>query len=548
MLCVLFGVLVLGAGVQTRFPSNSLRSKSISVSAPLSEHRITADQQPGRDMGDKINAADASLGLRAGEIQVLSSGEISGTVVLSQNHDLVCLGDDFVLRMTTDRASITQKSNTRISGCRLVSGQTSAVSGEIVSMNSSNVEIEHVTFEGGGNHIQYNAVSNFSIENTRHVSITAKAAAPIVVDSSAHGRIISPVIEGFIVPAGNWSVRLVDIAQSSFVDVSDPTIRDVDASTVSGCGGVSFVGSNNSTLHGGRISGLKNCDGVLTEASGMTPASDIQITDTWSTGHNYSPGAGRNANNGEGFDIFNSRRVRLSNVISRNNGVSPSNRQCGIEVSNSAEVSLSNSVSNASGSDGIRVDGSRDVAIEESKADGNGGVGIMVMPAIGKVHATRGSRILTWTAGGANMTFSPVWPADTKIVIDDGVYSIASVASTGRLVLATDFSAATGEYGYNVDSYVEISGGESLDNGQLSAGLPPERNVGRREGVYFAGGFSGEMTGQVTRLHASDTHDRKTQTFGIRLENRTRIVARENLLDGNLLGQIQDSPGKSSIH
>ena len=287
----------------------------------------------------------------------MSSGEISSAVVLSANHNLVCAGDQVTLRMTTAKASINQKSNTRVSGCKLSSIETSAANGEIFSMGASNVRIENVTFVGGGYHIQYKTVTNFSIKNTRHVSITAKAASPILVDSSAHGQIISPRIDGFTVPDGNWSVRLVAIVNSQSVDVSDPIIQGVDASTVSGCGGVSFVGSTNSTLQG-RISSLKNCDGVLTEASGMTPARDINIDGTSSTDHNSSPGAGKSANNGEGFDVFNSKRVHVSNVISRDNGISSSNRQPGIEVSNSVEVNLSNCISNDSGSEGIKVDGS----------------------------------------------------------------------------------------------------------------------------------------------------------------------------------------------
>jgi hypothetical protein len=555
--CVLYGLILLGANARLRtldmlIPANPpsagpTRSMSVLANA-LQGGVIVADQQPGSDMGTKINAANTRLGSAKGEIDVASSGDISTVVVLSENHDLVCASNQVTLRMTTPEASITQNSNTRVSTCKLSSSETSAVNAEISSMGTSNVRIEDVTFVGGGYHIQYNTVSNFSIKNTHHISITAKAASPILVYSSTHGQIISPRIDSFTVPDGNWSIRLVDIVKSSFIDVTDPVIRGVDASTVSGCGGVSFVGSTNSTLQGGRISGLKNCDGVLTEASGMTSASDIDISGTSSTGHNVSPGAGKNANNGEGFDVFNSKRVHLSNVISRDNGVSSSNRQPGIEVSNSTEVNLSNCNSYDSGSEGVRVDGSRGVTITGSRTNHNGGVGIMVMPAIGRVRAIRGSPIVTWTAGSANMTFSPVWPANTKIVIGDNVYSIASVVSTGRLILATDFSAATGEYGYNVDSYVEIDGGESMDNGQLSIGLPPDRNAGQREGVYFAGGFSGEITGGVTRLRATDTQDRKTQTFGIRVENRARIVARDNAVSGNLAGQILDSPGRSSIH
>jgi hypothetical protein len=170
-----------------------------------------------------------------------------------------------------------------------------------------------------------------------------------------------------------------------------------------------------------------------------------------------------------------------------------------------------------------------------------------VMPALGKVRVNAGSPTVNWAPGSANMTFSAVWPTHTKVVIDRTVYTIASLQSTGRLTLTADISA-TGVYGYNVDSYVEISGGESLDNGQRSVAMPVNANVGQREGVYFAGGFSGEITGRVTRLHASDTQARKTQTFGIRVENRARIFAKENSVAGNLVGGIQDSPRRSAIH
>jgi hypothetical protein len=510
---------------------------------------IFADQQSGSDMGAKIVAANTALGSAKGEIRVAMSGTVSEPVLLSYNHDLICVGDQVALTLSSSRASITQQSHTRVRGCTLSSSQTSPPAGgaEIVSQGTSDIQVDDVTFVGGGSHITFNTVSNFSIRNTRHVSITAKGASPIFIDSSTHGQIIAPRIEGFTVPAGELGVRLIGINRSSFIAVSDPAIQDVDASTVPGCGGVSFTASSHSSLKGGVISGLKNCDGVLTESTGRAASSDIDIRGTVSTGHNATPGLGRNANNGEGFDIFNSRRVQLSEVTARNNGKSPSNRQPGIEVSNSSEIRISHSIASDNGVDGIKVDGSPEVTISESHTDHNGGTGILVMPALGRVNVTGGSPIADWTPGDANMTFSAVWPVGTKIVIGGAIYTIASFLSAGQLMLTSGFSAPTGKYSYNVDSHVEITGGESLDNGQLSADVPPNQNVGQREGVYFAGGFSGEITGRVTRLHATDTQNRKTQTFGIRVENRARIIANHNSLAGNLAGGIQDSPGKSSI-
>ncbi len=509
---------------------------------------ILADQQPGSDLGAKIEAANAALGSERGEIRVTKSGQISTRLVLSQNHDLVCDGDRTTLTLSDSKASIVQQNNTTVRGCTLSSNQTAPpVGGEIFSQGTSNVHVENVTFIGGGYHIHYATVSNFSIKNTHHVSITAEGASPILVSSSVHGQIVSPRIDGFTVPAGKFQIRLIALNKSNFVDISDPVVRDVDASAVDGCGGVTFTSSTNSALRGGEISGLKNCDGVLTESGALAPTSDIEITGTTSGGHNHEAGVGSYAHNGEGFDIFNSKRVRLSGVTVRNNSTYPSSRQPGIEVSNSTEITISNSTISDNGGEGIKVDGSPMVTIRDSHTSHNGGAGILVMPAVGKVTATHGSPIVDWTPGSAQVTFSAVWPPQTKVLIGGTVYSVASFQSTGKLTLVRDFKGASGTYGYNVDSYVEITGGESLDNGQTSAGLPPNQNAGRREGVYFAG-TSGEITGRVTGLHAADTQFQKTQTYGIRVENRARIVASRNAVEGNLAGGVRDSPQRSEIH
>lgn len=545
---IFLGLLFLDTLAQPRGLNTAAFAASGAQAKTAQSNVILADEQPGSDIAAKIVAANAALGSAKGEIRVAKSGDLSEPVLLSQNHDLVCVGDRVTLTLSTPRAKITQQSNTRVSGCALSSTQTSSPAGgaEIFSQGTSNVQVEGVTFVGGGYHIVYNTVSNFSIKNTRHLSITVKGASPIVIGSSTHGQIISPRIESYTEPAGTSGIRLIGIKQSSFIDVSDPVIKGVDASTVPGCGGVTFTASTNSTLRGGAITDLKNCDGVLTESTGTAASSDIDITGTVSTGHNASPGLGKNANNGEGFDIFNSKRIRLSEVTARNNGKLASNRQPGIEVSNSGEISIDNCVSSDNGVDGIKVNGSIGVKISNSHTNHNGGVGILVMPALGSANVTRGSPIVDWTQGGANVTFSAVWPVRTKIYVGGAVYTIQSFQSTTQLTLASD-SEVTGKYPYNVDSYVEIIGGESLDNGQLSLGLPPNQNGGQREGVYFAGGLSGEIIGRVSHLRASNTQSNKAQTYGIRIENSARIVAEGNSVSGNLVGGVRDSPQKSTI-
>jgi len=541
------GLLVLETLAACSVPSPA----SSSVQGQRAVSRVVlADQESGRDLGAKIIAADAALGSEKGEIRITQSGEISEAISLSQNHELSCLGDHITLTLSASAAYIRLQADTRVHGCSLASSQTlpPESGAEIISQGTNNVRIENVTFVGGGYHVRFGAVSNFVIANTRHVSLTAKGTSPIMIDSSTKGRITSPRIEGFITPTGNAGVRLIGVNKSSFIEVTDPMIQNVDASAVPGCGGVAFTSSHHSSLRGGEISGLKNCDGVLTESADRDASSDIEITGTVSAGNNTTAGSGKNANNGEGFDIFNSEHVHLSHVTARNNGHDPGNPMPGIEVSNSREISLDHCVSSDNGVEGIRVDGSLGVTIADSHTNRNGSAGILVMPALGRVSVTRDSPTVDWTLGDANMTFSLVWPVGTKIVIGGTVYTIKSFPSALRLMLTSSVRKPSGKHSYNVDSYVEINGGETLDNGQAFAGLPADQKVGHREGVYFAGGFSGKQTGRVTRLHAADTQDRKTQTYGIRVENRARIVAHGNSVSGNLAGQIQDSPGRSSTH
>jgi len=531
--CVaIFGWLLLGAA--------RVQSQTASV---------VAEQQPGSDLGAKIAAADAALGQARGEIRVTKSGAISTRLTLSPNHDLICAGDHVTLTLTTAAASIVLPSKSVVRACALSSSQTaSPQGGEIFSQGASDVHVEDVTFVGGGYHIHFESVSNFSIKNTRHLSITAGGTSPIVVNSSDHGQITSPLIEGFNFPAGNWQARLIRVSMSRFVEVSDPVIRDVDASAIIACGGVTFSSSSDSSLRGGQISGLKNCDGVLTELVryDAPPPNNIEITGTVSGGNNNAPGVGPYAHNGEGFDIFNSRNIRLSNVTVRDND-RHGNIQPGIEVSNSTQITISDSIISDNHAVGIKVDGSPGVTIENCRTNHNGGSGIYVMPALGNVKVTHGSSAVKWVPGRAGITFSAVWPDSTRIVISGSVYTIASLQTTSDLTLTTAFAGATGVSGYDLDSYVEITGGESLDNGQLAAGLPPNQNAGSREGVYFSGS-SGELTGRVTRLHAADTQGRKTQMYGIRLENHARVIASSNSVEGNLVQGIRDSPKRSEIH
>ncbi len=509
---------------------------------------VFADRQAGNDLGAKIEAANAAMGTAGGEIRITKSGEVSTRIMLSPNRDLVCESPQVTLTLATPPASIVLSNNSAVRGCTLSSQQTQGpVGGEIFSQGTTNVQVEDVTFEGGGTHIHLVGVTNFSIKNTRHRSITVGGASPITVSQCEHGQIMSPRIEGITFPGGKFQARLIGISKSRFVDVSDPILHDVDASALNACGGVTFSSTSNSTLHGGEISGLKNCDGVLTEkfSYDSPPPSDIEINGTVSGGNNNGPGVGPYSHNGEGFDIFNSEKIHLINVTVRNNDTKRSG-QPGMEVSNSTHITVSDSTFSDNGSEGIKVDGSLGVVIENCHINHNGFAGIYVIPAIGQVSATHGSATVKWAPGRAGVTFATVWPAGAKVLIGTGVYTVESLQSTAELTLTAPFAGATGVYGYDLDSSVEITGGEVLDNGQSHAGLAPNEKPGQREGVYFSGS-TGEIVGRVTRLHAADTQGRKTQTYGVRVENRARIVANGNSVEGNMVEGIRDSPRRSEI-
>jgi len=506
---------------------------------------ILADRQPGADMGAKIAAADAALGSNPGQIQVGQSGAISSAIMLSQNHELSCMNRQVVLTMSSDKAMIRQQSHTRIQNCEFASQQTAPPAGgggEIFAQNASDLAVRNVTFSGGGHHILYHDVSNFRIENTHHTSITALSGAAIVIQSSNHGQIVAPQIHDFVEPDGSSFIRLIGIVKSDAIEVSDPVIRNVDSSTAKGCAGVGFSGSGDSSVKGGAISGLHNCDGVLTESVDMIASVGITISGTSVTDMDTGPGAGSHAGNGEGFDIFHSKGIRLSDITARNNGKFEGNRMPGLEVSASIHVEITNCDCSDNGLEGIRIDGSLWVNVNQCRTNNNGGAGIIVEPMFGNVAATNGSPEIEWAPGRANQHFSAVWPSGTKIIIEHTVYSVGTLESKNKITLTSGFAQPSGTYAYDVDSYAEIEGGESSNNGQRGGG------TGAREGVYFSSdNTSRQLLGQVRHLVARDTQSTKTQTYGIRVENSGHIVAEGNSIQGNLMGTIRDSPGRSTI-
>ena len=127
------------------------------------------------DLGAQIAAADAALGTTTGEIPVTASGTISeGQVALSVGHDLVC--NDQVIISLNPGSYIYQNSHTRIKNC-IISSSSTPITGEIQSVRY-NVELDSVTFVGGGNLVYWEGVTDFSISDSKVLSTCFRPRNP----------------------------------------------------------------------------------------------------------------------------------------------------------------------------------------------------------------------------------------------------------------------------------------------------------------------------------------------------------------------------------
>ncbi|GEM_PF-2859738 len=347
-----------------------------------------ADQFSGADAGAKIAAAIADLPITGGTVDARG---LEGTQTISTNPFFgvtkpVCLqlgastyslsvllnistptsgqtvveglGDATVISLANTTAAIQHGSNTTIRSLRIESTLTTTINGAIFTQGTNNVSVENVVFSGGGHHIQYNNVSNFRILHTRHISITAPSNL-IIVYQSNHGVIDNVRIEGFTYPTSTNSFGGIYVSESSEIDVIAPEIRDIDATTIPGFGGVRFSNSKNSNLLGGTVTGLKNGDAVVTEAG----STDINIIGSNLTGNNNTAGAGTYGNTGDGIDIFNSSRIRIVGCNGRNNGNLATARFQGIEIFTSSDVTVESCDFSDNGGPGVTVAGSPNVRL-----------------------------------------------------------------------------------------------------------------------------------------------------------------------------------------
>ncbi len=507
---------------------------------------IIADFRAGADVGAKIQRADSDLGSSKGQIWVFGSGTVTeNPVKIGPNHDLVCVGNHAILTFA-GAAWVQQSSNTRIKNCTILSAQTSIPNvghAEIYAAGVSNVEVDNVSFSGGGGHVFYNAVTNATIRHTHHtgeITVKGAIAQPIAVSelggASSHVRIIEPQISEVIFGASDFQNNAIGVT-GSYIDVINPLIRKNDASTVSTSGGIAFSGCSHCNLVGGRITDNVNMDGLLIQGNGAANAPSVDITASRfvSTGNSNTGGIGKNYGTGDGIDIFNAEHVRISSCIARNNGNYALNRHNSADIYEASDIVISDCDLSNSGQLGVQIVGGLRTKLIANQINENGSAGVVAQPQTQIVN-TNGTAV-TYISGGNG--FGIGWPANTDIEINNVVYAIASITDSNHLTLRTPAGVQKGVTSSVESTELQILRSNINNNGQRQLG--PQN----QEGIVLTGGSSAYVEG-VTALDTRATQA-KTQTYGYRTDNTASGTLVGNNFSGNLLAPYLDNTGLSKF-
>lgn len=375
------------------------------------------------------------------------------------------LGESTNISLQNTSAFLQLGSNIQVRDLEISSSQTTAINGSIFSQGTSNVQIDHVTFVGGGHQLALNTVSHFRIVQTRHEKLTAPGGA-ISIYECDHGTVREPRVEGASTwhwPASSSGLRAVGISSSQYVDVESPIIRDLDGTEVSSFAALSFSGSNHVNLVGGQIVNNKGADGVLLEAG----STDVNIAGTVSSGNGGPGGAGTNGGQGDGFDIFNSARVHLSSCTAVGNGLWTTNPHTGIEVVSSCDVTVEGCDASSGGGNGVTVGGSPRVALMGVSSQSNASDGLYV-------YATTGSSVC-----GSTST------VQSSVQVSGGQYNSNGQNAGGNAVFENGMYFAAG-------STAIVQGATGTGNPMFGARL---ENTSR--GTFMLNNFRGNTSGEI---------------------------------------------------
>jgi parallel beta-helix repeat protein len=499
----------------------------------------TAVAQSG-DLGAQIAAADAALGANPGQIIVSSSGTISeGKVSLSTGHNLVCTNQATI---SLDAGSyLYQNSNTSINNC-IISSTSVPINGEIQSLNTSQVQLNGVTFVGGGNLVYYVGVIDFVISNNTVNSITAadpvaeKAQNGYYLMNCSQGWINNLVVSGFVFPPG-WASYpgIIALFYSSEITINNPSINNVDASYDFGGSGIQINGSSQITINGGTITNNAKMDAVTTESWGGSPP--IGSSDVTIDGINASYDGLQGLNTaapltlGDGLDIINTSHVRISNCTILGTGYI-GNRQAGIWLFLDDDVVVSNCNVSEGSAGGIDICGSPNVQLINNTMNDNQDDGTFTEAQIGT--GTSVGSTVTWFYGVTG-GFSLAWPPGTPFLFDGLTYSIVSVIDNLHIVITPTPPNHAMPAAWEVDSVNEkILGGTINDNARSLRGSQTQ------VGIDWVDSTNGIISG-VTSINTGTG----SQLWGLELDNNaTAILVNDNFsrnIQGGINAGLQNS-------
>ena len=490
------------------------------------------------DLGAQIAAADAALGANPGQIIVSSSGTISeGQVSLSTGHDLVCTNQSTIF---LDAGSyLYQNSNTSIENC-IISSTSTPINGEVQSLNATQVQLEGVTFVGGGNLVYWVGITDFVISNNTVTSITASDPATEVAQNGyylkncSRGSVNDLVVKSFVFPPGQQSYpAIVALFNSSEITINNISINNVDASFDFGGSGIQINGSSQITINGGMITNNAKMDGVTAESGGTSPSSDLTIT-----GLNASYNGQQGLNTaapltlGDGLDIINSRHVLISNCTILGTGYI-GNRQAGIWLFLDDDVVVSNCNVSEGAAGGIDLCGSPNVQLVNNTINDNQDDGTFTEAQIGT--GTSVGSTVTWFYGVTG-GFSLAWQPGTPFLFDGFTYSIVSVTDNLHIVVTPTPPNHSMPVAWEVDSVnEEILGGVINDNARSLRGGQTQ------VGIDWADSTTGIISG-VTSINTGTG----SQLWGLELVNNATAILDNDNFSENLNGGI--NAGLQSSH
>jgi hypothetical protein len=479
------------------------------------------------DLGAQIAAADAKLGAGVGEIPVIASGTISeGKVSLSVGHDLVC--NDHITIFLNAGSYLYQNSHTRIKNC-IISSTSTPISGEIQSVDTDHVELDNVTFVGGGNLVYWDRVNNFRISDNKVVSITAANSVTNTVQNGfylvncSQGVVDHLMASSFVFPVGPAGIpAILSLNLSHDITINNVSISNVDASFTFGGSGIQVNGSSHITIQGGVITHNAKMDGITTESWGKTtPSYDITITDLDAS---YNGGQGLNTGAplslGDGIDIINSGHVRISNCKILGSGY-VGNQQPAIWLFLDDDVVVANSDLSDSSMGGIDIAGSQNVILIDNSINRNQASGTFSEAQIGT--ATSVGPKVTF-AGGVSGSFGLPWRTGTPFVLDGVTYAIASVLDEEHIVLTSS----------PPDHPSPVTWLVNTNNEQLIGDVINDNGLGRFGGQLQVGISWGDATnGTISGVTAIDT-GAGTQLYGLEFSSTASAILSGNTFSPNL--------------